>query len=98
MKRNYFRITLYSLPKIKGTPDLHTLALMSNAITVLEGVLRTKPRVVGRIDLRGFYREGQATELIHVSTRILRAESNYFLTDQILYQVLRVPHPKSRYE
>jgi hypothetical protein len=98
MKRNFFRITLYSIPTKIGTPDLHTLALMSNAFTVLEGILRTRPRVEGRIDLRGIYREGHSTGQIHVSTRILRAESNYFLTAKILYQVLRVPHPKSQYE
>jgi len=98
MNRNYFRITLYSMPTKIATADLSTLALMSDALTVLEGSLRTRPRVEGRIDLRGIYREGQATGQIHVSTRILRAESNYFLTERILYQVLRVPHPKSRYE
>jgi hypothetical protein len=91
MKSHYFRVTVFSVPTQIATPDLSTLAYMGYTLTVLEGYLRTTPRLAGTINMRGVYRNGTANELIHVSTSILRTQGNYFLTARCLYQVFRVP-------
>ena len=92
MKRGqYVRISAFMLTNLRNTPDLYTLAVVSIPIWVAEGWLLVHVQPPGPIRMFARIREGTSCRGIFISAPILRVRNGYVLTQDTLYQVLRVP-------
>lgn len=92
MKRGqYVRISAFMLTNLRNTPDLYTLAVVSIPIWVAEGWLLVHVQPPEPIRLVARIREGKSCRGIFTSAPTVRVRNGYVLTQDTLYQVLRVP-------
>jgi hypothetical protein len=92
MRRGYYvRITSFRVDEDMKTPDLSTLAMLSQPCGIWEGWLTAHVVAGAHIDLTARYRHGEVCLGRFRSARIIRISGQYVLTKHFLYALFRVP-------
>jgi hypothetical protein len=95
LRNSYIRLTQFEVPPNTMAGQLRLLALVSKPVHIFEGVLISDVRVQKAIQLQTVFYDGVAKRQRLGSSRVVRIESGYALTQRSLFQFLRVP-PYSR--
>jgi len=82
------------LTNLRNTPDLSTLAMVSIPLSVMDGWLLSHVQPPGHLVMVVRIHEGKSCRKVFTSSPIVRVRNGYVLTQDTLYQLLRVPPPE----